>query len=592
MTTLAAYLTEALSRPRERAFAERRGAPEWRFTSTTRMLERARAIAFALREAGVAPGDRIGLMSENRVDWIAADFGVALAGAVVVPVFATTAFDQLDFIFRDAEVKLVFAETPADAERLREHCPHVPRIIHFDGEGADSLEAFEGRGAELLAERPGDAESLAGESDANSLAVLMYTSGTTGQPKGVMLTHQNLLSSVNATFAYALEGDAPLDGAVVLCVLPFAHIYQHSSILGNVSHNADLYVTQPNYFVEDLKASQPRMVALVPRIFERLLAAVYDGAKAAGGIKATLVPWALRVAREYATANLDRGSASATVRLQHGIADRLVYGKLRASLGLERLEYFVSGSAPLHRDIALTFAGIGLPICEGYGLTETAPSVSFNKRTSIRYGSVGKPIPGVEVKIDTDGEILVRGPNVMAGYYHLAGPQPFTNDGFFRTGDIGRFDADGYLFITDRKKELIKTSGGKYVAPSRVEAAIRRSPLVGQVFVIGDGHPFPIALVVPNWTAIRAEIGIADSVSTAAIAARPDVHDFMQREITAKTADLATFEQIRRIALLPRDLTIEDGDLSPTMKIRRRVVEEKFARVIEAAYGPAEMSAR
>ncbi len=592
MTTLAAYLTEALSRPRERAFAERRGAPEWRFTSSTRMLERARAIAFALRDAGVAPGDRVGLMSENRVDWIAADFGVALAGAVVVPVFATTAFDQLDFIFGDAEVKLVFAETPADAERLHEHCPHVPRVIHFDGEGPDSLEAFEALGADLLAAHPGDAVALAGEPDAGALAVLMYTSGTTGQPKGVMLTHENLISSVRATFAYALEGDAPLAGTVVLAVLPFAHIYQHSSILGNVSHEADIYVTQPNYFIEDLKASRPRMVALVPRIFERLLAAVHDGAKTAGGLKATLVPWALRVARDYATANLDRGTASASLRLQHGIADRLVFAKLRVSLGLDRLEYFVSGSAPLHRDIALTFAGMGLPICEGYGLTETAPSVSFNKRTSIRYGSVGKPVPGVEVKIDTDGEILVRGSNVMAGYYHLAGPQPFTKDGFFRTGDIGRFDDDGYLFITDRKKELIKTSGGKYVAPSRVEAAIRRSPLVGQCFVIGDGHPFPIALVVPNWTAIRSEIGIADSVSTAAIAARHDVHDFMQREVSAKTADLASFEQIRRIALLPRDLTIEDGDLSPTMKIRRRVVEAKFADVIAAAYGPAEMVAR
>ncbi len=591
MNTLATFLSEALRRPREGAFAERRGAPEWRYTSATRMLERARAIAFALREAGVAPGDRVGLMSENRVDWIAADFGVALAGAVVVPVFATTAFDQLDFIFGDSEVKLVFAETPADAERLRDHCPHVPRVVHFDGEGPDSLEAFEGHGAELAAANPGDAAALAGNPEPTSLAVLMYTSGTTGLPKGVMLTHENLLTSVRGTFAYALEGDAPLDGAAVLCVLPFAHIYQHSSILGNVLHNANLYVTQPNYFIEDLKASRPRMVALVPRIFERLLAAVYDGAKAAGGIKATLVPWAVRVAREFASASVERGTAPATLRLQHAIADRLVFGKLRTNLGLDRLEYFVSGSAPLHRDIALTFAGMGLPICEGYGLTETAPSVSFNKRTSIRYGSVGKPIPGVEVKLDADGEILVRGSNVMAGYYHLAGPQPFTKDGFFRTGDIGRFDDDGYLFITDRKKELIKTSGGKYVAPSRVEAAIRRSPLIGQCFVIGDGHPFPIALIVPNWTAIRAEIGIDDGVSTAAIAARHDVHEFMQREVSAKTADLASFEQIRRIVLLPRDLTIEDGDLSPTLKIRRRVVEEKFAGVIEAAYAPAAAAA-
>ncbi len=586
MNTLPAFLTEILGRPRERAFAERRGAPEWRFTSTTRMLERARAIAFALRECDVAPGDRVGLMSENRVDWIAADFGIALAGAIAVPVFATTAFDQLDFIFADSEAKLVFAETSADAERLRDHCPHAPRVVHFDGEGHDSLAAFEGRGAELAAEYPAEAATLAGSPDPASLAVLMYTSGTTGLPKGVMLTHANLLSNATAAFAYGLEGETPLAGAAVLCVLPFAHIYQHTSVLGNVLHDADLYITQPNYFLEDLKASRPRTVALVPRIFERLISAVYDGAKSAGGVKATLVPWALRVAREYATAALDRGAAPAPLRLQHAVADRLVYSKMRERLGLDRLEYFVSGSAPLHRDIGLTFAGMGLPICEGYGLTETAPTVSFNKRSSLKYGSVGKPIPGVEVKIDDDGEILVRGPNVMAGYYHLQGPQPFTKDGYLRTGDIGRIDAEGFLYITDRKKELIKTSGGKYVAPSRVEAAIRRSPLVGQCFVIGDGHPFPIALIVPNWAAIRGEIGIGENVSTAAIAARHDVRDFMQREVAAKTADLASFEQIRRIALLPRDLTIEDGDLSPTMKIRRRVVEEKFADVIEAAYAP------
>jgi long-chain acyl-CoA synthetase len=587
VTTLPAFLVEILSRTREHAFAERRGAPEWRFTSAARMLERATAIAFALREAGVAPGDRVGLMSENRVDWIAADFGVALAGAVVVPVFATTAFDQLDFIFGDAETKLVFAETQAGAERLRDHCPHVPRVIHFDGSGEDSLEAFEGRGAELAAAHRGDVAELSGNPDPSSLAVLMYTSGTTGLPKGVMLSHDNLLSNAKAAFAYGLEGETPLDDAIVLCVLPFAHIYQYTSVLGNVLHNANLYITQPNYLLEDLKSSRPRTVALVPRIFERLIAAVYDGAKSAGGVKATLVPWALRVAREYATAVLDRGTAPAPLRLQHAIADRLVYAKMRERLGLDRLEYFVSGSAPLHRDIGLTFAGMGLPICEGYGLTETAPTVSFNKRSSLKYGSVGKPIPGVEVKIDDDGEILVRGPNVMAGYYHLQGPQPFTRDGFLRTGDIGRIDSDGFLYITDRKKELIKTSGGKYVAPSRVEAAIRRSPLVGQCFVIGDGHPYPVALIVPNWAAIRAEIGIAETVSTAVIAARHDVREFMQREVAAKTADLASFEQIRRIALLPRDLTIEDGDLSPTMKIRRRVVEEKFADVIEAAYAPA-----
>jgi long-chain acyl-CoA synthetase len=244
----------------------------------------------------------------------------------------------------------------------------------------------------------------------------------------------------------------------------------------------------------------------------------------------------------------------------------------------------VSGSAALHRDIALTFAALGIPICEGYGLTETSPVVSVNRLDAMRYGSVGKPIPGVSLKIADDGEILVKGPNVMRGYYNLPDEQAFDADGWFKTGDIGRIDDDGFLFITDRKKELFKTSTGKYVAPSRVESAIKRSPYVAQALVIGDGRPFPVALIAPNWVLVRSEFGIADDVGTAAVADRHDVREFVRREVADHTADLASFEQIRRIALLPRDLTIEEGELSPTLKIKRRVVENKFAGLIDAAY--------
>jgi long-chain acyl-CoA synthetase len=245
---------------------------------------------------------------------------------------------------------------------------------------------------------------------------------------------------------------------------------------------------------------------------------------------------------------------------------------------------FASGSAPLHRDIQLTFAGMGVTVSEGYGLTETSPVVSGNPVGAIRYGSVGKPIEGVEVKIAADGEILVKGPNVMKGYYNLPADHPFTDDGWFLTGDIGALDPDGYLFITDRKKELIKTSTGKYIAPGRVEAALKRSIYIAQCFVIGDGRAFPLALVSPNWELIRKEFNIPDLVSNAAIVARADVRDFMQKEVTEKTADLASFEQVRRVALLPRELTIEDGELSPTLKVKRRVVEAKFADLIEDAY--------
>jgi long-chain acyl-CoA synthetase len=325
-------------------------------------------------------------------------------------------------------------------------------------------------------------------------------------------------------------------------------------------------------------------MALVPRIFERVLAGIVGKAKAEGGLKAKLVPWALNAGREYMAAVTAGQTPGAMTALQFAVAQRLVFSKIKDVVGLDRLEFFASGSAPLHRDIALTFAAMGIPICEGYGLTETSPVVTANPTGAIRYGSVGKPISGVEVKLAEDGEILVKGPNVMQGYYNLPDERPFTEDGWFRTGDIGELDADGYLFITDRKKELIKTSAGKYVAPGRVEAALKRSVHIGQCFVIGDGRAFPAALICPNWETVRLELDLPAGVPNEELAARPEVREFFAREAADKTSDLASFEAVRRVALLTRDLTVEDGELSPTLKIKRRVVEQKFAMLIESAY--------
>jgi long-chain acyl-CoA synthetase len=355
-------------------------------------------------------------------------------------------------------------------------------------------------------------------------------------------------------------------------------------------NRSQVHVTTPDYLLEDLKSVRPRVMNLVPRIFERVLAGIQGRAKAEGGLKAKLVPWALTVGREYAAATQRGGKASGMLPLQYAIAQKLVLSKIKPQIGLDRLEFFTSGSAPLHRDIMLTFAGMGVPIAEGYGLTETSPVVTGNPSSAIRYGTVGRPIDGVEIKIAADGEIMVKGPNVMQGYYKLPGERPFTSDGWFLTGDVGELDADGYLSITDRKKELIKTSGGKYVAPGRVESALKRSIYIGQCFVIGDGRPYPIALVGPNWDLVRADFEIPPSVTTEEISKRSDVRDLLLREVTEKSADLASFETIRRIALLPRDLTIEDGELSPTLKVKRRVVQKKFAALIESAYASPAVS--
>jgi long-chain acyl-CoA synthetase len=322
------------------------------------------------------------------------------------------------------------------------------------------------------------------------------------------------------------------------------------------------------------------------------LAALYARAKAEGGLKAKLVPWALATGREYAEATLEGRSAPALLQAKYALAQRLVLAKIKPALGLDRVRALASGSAALHRDIALTFAGMGIPIAEGYGLTETSPVVTANRLGSIRYGSVGRPIPNVQVKIADDGEVLVKGPNVMLGYYHLPDEHPLTADGWFMTGDIGKLDADGYLYITDRKKELIKTSAGKYVAPSRVEAALKRSSYIAQVFVLGDGRPYPAALVAPNWDLIRKDFSIPAEVPTAAISERADVEEFVRKQVHDMSADLASFEQVRKIALLPRDLTIEDGELSPTLKVKRRVVETTYRDAIESMYASARGPAR
>jgi long-chain acyl-CoA synthetase len=578
--TVPQFLTDLLRVPRDQAFAERLGRPEWTYVSTTQMFARARAIAYGVRDAGIGAGDRVALMANNRLDWIAADFGLALAGCVVVPIFPTLALDQVDYIVNDSATQLIIVESPADAARLRERLPQLPRIISFDGTGPDTLGALEARGATLAAEHPEQLANFSASLSASDLAVLIYTSGTTGDPKGVMLTHANIVQNTEIVFTTQIQGLDVVDKPL-LSVLPYSHIYEHTDIFGYLFVNANVYVTQPDFFIDDMRSCRPVGVSIVPRFFERMLAAVLGNAKAQGGTAAQAVPWALDVARRHATALADGLDPGAELTAQYAQAQPVI-AAIRAGLGIDRLLYFATGSAPLHRDITLTFAGLGIFVFEGYGLTESTSALSISTIAAHRYGSVGKPIPGVEVKFADDGEILVKGHNIMRGYRR--DNDAFTPDGYFKTGDIGTFDADGFLYITDRKKELIKTSAGKYVAPSRVEAAIRRSAYIGQCFVIGDERPFPIALVAPDWAAIRREFSIAADVPTAEIAARADVRTFLENEAAQKTADMAKFEQIRRIVVLPRDLTIADGELSPTMKVKRRVVERTYANLIDAAY--------
>ncbi|HZO92704.1 MAG TPA: long-chain fatty acid--CoA ligase [Candidatus Baltobacteraceae bacterium] len=580
-STLAAFVAERLAAPRAVALAERRDG-RTRALSSAQVHRQAAAVAHALRARGVARGDRVAIVAENSVEWLLADFGILYAGAVVVPVFATVAPDQLRYILTDSETKLVFVDTPDRGAALRSALGEgAPPVVVFEGDANDAFDAFLAEGER----RAGDdalLRSYTGGIAADELAVLIYTSGTTGTPKGVMLSHGNLVADVESAFD---PQDSTLrHGEIALSVLPLAHIFEHTDALGYLHNGLQHYVTTPERLLDDMREVRPAYVAFVPRIFERLIAGIVGNAQQAGGLKARLVPWALETGAAYQRAIRD-GSPSLALRARYALARTLVLRRIPAALGLDRLKFFVSGSAPLHRDTALTLAAMGLVVCEGYGLTETAPVVTVNRPADNVLGTVGPPVRGVQVRIADDGEVLVKGSNVMLGYYKLPREeQPFDADGWFCTGDIGELDSRGHLKITDRKREVFKTSGGKWISPSRIETAIKRSVSIAQVMAFGANMPHPGVLVAPNWGYVRAALGLPETMTTAAMARDARVREHVTCEVELNTADLAAFERVRRVAILPRDLTIEDGELSPTLKVKRRVVEQRYASLIAEAY--------
>jgi long-chain acyl-CoA synthetase len=583
--TLPNLIRRALAEPRDEVLVERVGGT-WTPITSGRLLERVENVACAIRDAGLVAGDRVALISHNCVDWIVCDFATFFAGCVVVPIYPTQALDHTAYILEHSGARLLFVDSDATAARVRESGAAVPRIVEFDSSGSEGLAAFEARGAYVRSAQP----ELPGAYEAtllpDDLAVLIYTSGTTGSPKGVMLSHDNLGFNAQASLASGFEGIEA--GRDVLSVLPFSHIYEHTVVYIYLIAQVRYFICHhPDELLEDLRDVRPTEMTAVPRIFDRVLAGIKGQARGAGGLKGKLVLWALAVARRFAYAKTFGSKPTFALALQHAVAERLVSKKIRRSLGLDRVRFLTSGSAPLHLDTAMTFLGLGIPIMQGYGLTETSPVVSVSRLSENEYGSVGLPIAGVEVRIAQDGEVLVRGRNVMQGYYR--DPQATAAaivDGWLHTGDVGEIDAAGFLRITDRKNEIFKTGTGKWVSPARIEANIRRSIFVTHAMVIGSGRPHPIALISPNWPLVRIELPeLPMDGSSELLARRSDVHAFLTHEVHKQTRGLASYEQIRRIIVVPKEFSVEGGELSPSMKIKRRVVEERYAREIDDAYG-------
>ena len=501
-----------------------------------------------------------------------------------MPIYPTQALDHTKYILEHSEAKLIFVDNAATVAHLQESGAALPRCVVFDSSGDDSLATFEAHGAQVRAAHPELPAAYEAAQHADDLAVLIYTSGTTGNPKGVMLSHDNLTFDSQASLAAGLDIIPP--NSDVLSVLPFSHIYEHTIIYIYLLANTRYSICHdPNELIGDLRDVRPVVMTSVPRIFDRVLAGVRGAAMKAGGLKARMVPWALAAGREYMKAKVMGSGPGPMLSMHYALANRLVLKNVRAQLGLDRMLFLCSGSAALHIDVAMTFLGIGVPILQGYGLTETSPVTTTSQLTANTWGAVGKPISGAAVKIAEDGEILISGRQVMQGYYRdPAATAEVIQNGWLHTGDIGELDSNGYLRITDRKREVFKTDTGKWIAPSRIEAAIKRSPYVGTAMVVGANRPHPAALIVPNWDMLRMELSLPKEASSQELVLRDDVQLFVSNEVRRKTADLASYEQIRRVILLPREFTVETGELSPAMKIKRRVVEDRYAGEIDRGY--------
>jgi long-chain acyl-CoA synthetase len=584
--TLPSLIRTALTEGRDGALVER-VAGEWTPTSTARLLERVENLACAIRDAGLEAGDRVALIAHNCVDWVVCDFATFFAGCVVVPIYPTQALDHTAYIIEHSGVRLIFVDGSETLARLREANVTLPRVVVLNSSGEDGLQAFEARGAALRLANPELPAAYESTLQPDDLAVLIYTSGTTGTPKGVMLSHDNLAFDAQVSLDCGFEGIE--GGRDVLSVLPYSHIYEHTLIYIYLLAKVRYFICHdPGELLKDLKDVRPVEMTSVPRIFDRVLGGVKGQALAAGGLKGRLVPWALEVGREYMRATiLSKSAPTPWTTLQYAVAKAVVLRKIPIALGLDRVKFLTSGSAPLHIDTAMTFLAMGIPIMQGYGLTETSPVTSVSRLSANEYGAVGRPITGVQVAIAQDGEVLVRGRNVMLGYYRDSESTAVAlREEWLHTGDVGEIDEAGFLRITDRKNEIFKTDTGKWISPARVEASIKRSIFIAQALVLGNGRPYPLALICPNWTLVRLELPhLPAGAAPEALAARNDVRAFLTHKVHEQTHALAGYEQVRHIIVVPREFSVDGGELSPSMKIKRRVVERRYATEIEQAYG-------
>jgi long-chain acyl-CoA synthetase len=574
------------------------------FIGGRELVERVRDIGLGLASLGMAKGDRVAILSDSRPEWVLTDFAVMAGGAVTVPVYPTLQPSQVAFILKDCGASIAVVSTREQCSKVLSvagELPALKAIVVFEpGDSPVEAAALPVAGLDEIATR-GHSQILGGwgvgrafhdqarRVNPDDLATIIYTSGTTGQPKGVMLTHRNIVSNIEGICQAVQVG--PEDSA--LSFLPICHSFEHTVVLVYLANGMSVVFAESLETVaRDLKAVRPTMMTAVPRLFEKLHARLMTTGRQAGGLKARIFDWACGVAerRGHALAS-GRGALSMWLRLQSDIADRLVFHKIREALG-GRLRFAVSGSAALRAPLAEFFYGVGLAIIEGYGLTETSPVLSVVPIERVRFGTVGPALPNVELSFAEDGEIRAKGPSIMAGYYNRpAETAEVLRGGWFYTGDIGSLDAEGFLRITDRKKEFIVTSGGKKIAPQPIESALRAHPPIQEAVLVGTDRKYPAVLLVPDYAGLAAKLGVPKPSTPPEVQAlidRPDARALFAAAVEAVNEPLAQFERIKNFAVLPKELTQDAGELTPTLKVKRRVVSDRYKAVIDSMYAGTE----
>jgi long-chain acyl-CoA synthetase len=587
--TLTEKLLHAVDRlPNDRA-AMLRVNGRWEPVSSAEFLRRIAGLSNALEQLGVKPGDRVGLFAPNRPEWHVADFAILGLGAADVPIYFNESPERIAYILNHCGAEVVFVAGEMQARRLlecRNRLASVKHIVCAAGPAdlGDDVLRYENFAAATGDEAVAEYRLRAARISSDQLATIIYTSGTTGEPKGVMLTHNNLSSNEETSVdPYKMT---PADRAVSF--LPLSHVYERVTAYAYLFRGVPVaYVERMDDLPQALLEIHPTLAAAVPRVFEKLYANIMQKAHENTGLKRRLFDWATTLARESVRWRAYGERAPLGLRLRWGIANRIVYSKIREGIG-GNFRAFISGGGPLSRELAEFFWAVGVPVYQGYGLTETSPVVSANYPGANKVGTVGRPIPHVDVRIAGDGEIFVHGPCVMRGYYLKPAEtsEVISPEGWIATGDIGNLDDDGYLCVTDRKKDLFKTAAGKFVAPQPIENQLKTSPLILNAVLVGDRHKFISALIVPNFANVEAAARVEGHTfaSREQLATDPWVHELIAKEVERLNAKLAQYEAIKRFALLDHDFTFDGGQLTYTLKLKRRVIEERYAKVIEGLY--------